>query len=90
MTGNLKIKKTSSGKQYFYIRLSYKDPISNKWMTKDVSTSLTVKGNRRNAERMIAPTVEKFLYLESLPVYEDNAVIIPTMEIAEFLDSWLE
>ena len=90
MTGNLKIKKTSSGKQYFYIRLSYKDPVSSKWTTKDISTALTVKGNRRNAERMIAPTIEKFLYLESLPVYADNAVIIPTMEVSEFLESWLE
>lgn len=86
MTGNLKIKKTSSGKQYFYIRLSYKDPVSNKWTTKDVSTALTVKGNRRNAERMIAPTIEKFLYLEILPTYAENSVIVPNTEVADFLD----
>lgn len=52
MTGTLVTKQNKSGQSYFYIKLSYKNPVSHKWCQKMVSTHLEVKGNKRKAESL--------------------------------------
>ena len=88
MTGSLKIEKTSSGKEYFYVRLSYKDPHTQQWKTKDIKTGLAVKGNKRKAESLINSYVEEYAYLEQLSIIENH--IQPTVELSDFLDIWIE
>ncbi len=88
MTGSLKTKTTSSGKEYFYVRLSYKDPHTLKWKTRDVKTGLPTKGNKRKAESMINGFIEQYAYLEQLSVIQDD--INPNIELCDFLDLWLE
>ena len=60
MTGTLVTKTLPSGKSYYYIRLSYKDPITYTWKSKTLSTKLEVKNNKRNANAMIKEYLEKY------------------------------
>ena len=52
MTGTLITKQNSSGQSYYYVKLSYKDPLTHKWKQKMVSTHMTAKGNKRKAESL--------------------------------------
>ncbi len=72
MTGTLRTKTLSSGKSYYYINLSYKDPRTNKWKAKTISTGLEVKNNKRKAEAMIRQILEQYAYLEDLPLGYDS------------------
>ena len=85
MTGSLHIRKTSSGKEYYYINLNYKDPKSGKWKSKTVKTGLVVKGNKKKARAMIPEIIKKYEYLE----FDTNIVIDPDIRICEYLDKWL-
>lgn len=88
MTGTLVTKQNKSGQSYFYIKLSYKNPVSHKWCQKMVSTHLEVKGNKRKAEALKNEAVANYAYLEKIPE-EYNAKIDPDITLCEYLDSWL-
>lgn len=88
MTGTLTTRTTSSGNEYYYIYLRYKDPKTQKWKTKIVSTGLLVKNNKRKAQAMIADTIEQHAYLEKS---DDPASseIDPDITLCDYLDLWL-
>ncbi len=88
MTGILITKQNTSGQSYYYVKLSYKDPISHKWRQKMISTHLEVKGNKRKAEAMKNEAIVNFSYLESLPK-EYQADIDPNITLCDYLDQWL-
>ena len=88
MTGTLVTKQNKSGQSYFYIKLSYKNPVSHKWCQKMVSTHLEVKGNKRKAETMKNEAVANYAYLEKIPE-EYNVEIDPDITLCDYLDSWL-
>ena len=74
MTGTLRTRTLSSGKSFYYINLSYKDPRTNKWKDKTISTGIEVKNNKRKAEAMIKQILEQYAYLEDLPLGYDSPV----------------
>lgn len=88
MTGTLITKQNASGQSYYYIKLSYKDPISHKWRQKMISTHLEVKGNKRRAETMKNEAIANYSYLEMLPE-EYNANIDPDITLCDYLANWL-
>ena len=53
MTGTVISKNLNSGNSYFYIKLSYRDPVTGVRKQKLLGTGLTVKGNKRKAEALI-------------------------------------
>ncbi len=63
MTGTLITKQSTSGQSYYYIKLSYKDPVSHKWRQKMISTHLEAKGNKRKAEALKNEAVANYSYL---------------------------
>lgn len=85
MTGSLQIKNLSSGKAYYYIRLSYKDPISLKWKTKTVATKLEANGNKRKATSMINEAIDRYSYLEKINNQSDN----PEIMLSAYLQIWI-
>ena len=88
MTGILTSKQNTSGQSYYYIKLSYKDPISHKWRQKMISTHLEVKGNKRKAEALKNEAISNYSYLETLPE-EYNADVDPDITLCDYLDRWL-
>lgn len=65
MTGTVQEKKQKSGKNYYYIRLKYQEPVTQKWKDKWISTGLPVKsGNKRKASALMNEVIEKHAYLE--------------------------
>lgn len=63
MTGTVQEKKQKSGKNYYYIRLKYQEPVTQKWKDKWVSTGLPVKsGNKRKASALMNEVIEKHAY----------------------------
>ena len=67
MTGTVISKNLNSGNSYFYIKLSYQDPVTGARKQKLLGTGLTVKGNKRKAEALIPEFCEKYSYLENSP-----------------------
>lgn len=88
MTGILITRKNASGQSYYYIKLSYKDPISHKWRQKMISTHLEVKGSKRKAEALKNEAIHNYSYLEMLPE-EYNTDIDPDITLCDYLDNWL-
>lgn len=86
MTGTLRIIK---GKPYYYVSLSYKDPITKIWKNKTISTGLSVKNNKRKAEALIPSLIKEYAYLEKIPE-EYCLTVNPDITVCEYLDSWLE
>ncbi len=87
MTGTLRTIPTSSGKEFFYIHLSYKDPHTQKWRTKDIKTGLAVKGNKRKAEALIKEYLDQYAHLEQLSILPDN--LDPDIDLCDYLDLWI-
>jgi integrase len=83
MTGTLTTKK-----DYYYIKLSYKEPVSHKWKQKMIATHLSVKGNKRKAESLKNEALVNYAYLENLPA-EYNAAVDPNITLCDYLDNWL-
>lgn len=86
MTGTVQKKKGASGKEYLYIILSYKDPMTFKRKQKSISTGLKAKGNKRKAETLIPELIKKFEYLErpvSLEISRD-------ISLCDYMDDWLK
>ncbi len=88
MRGNLIIKTTSSGRELYYIALSYKDPLTGKWKSKTVSTGLDAKGNKRKAETLRREAESNFAYLELQT--SSNAGFTPETPLTDYLDYWIE
>ncbi len=88
MTGTLITKKNRSGQSYYYIKLSYKNPISHTWCQKMISTHLETKGNKRKAEVLKSEAIASYAYLEKIPD-EYNAYIDPDITLCDYLDNWL-
>lgn len=88
MTGILITKQNASGQSYYYIKLSYKDPISHKWRQKMIATHLEVKGNKRKAEALKNEAIANYAYLEMLPE-EYNADVDPDITLCDYLNNWL-
>lgn len=88
MTGTLITKKNASGQSYFYIKLSYKNPITHKWCQKMLSTHLEAKGNKRKAEALKNEALKNYSYLEQIPD-EYNANVDPDITLCDYLDNWL-
>lgn len=88
MTGSLITKNAASGNSYYYIKLSYKNPLSQKWCQKMVATGLTTKGNKRKAESMKNDIIAQYSYLEELPE-EYNTEYDPDITLCNYLDIWL-
>lgn len=89
MTGSIQEKTNKSGKAYYYICLSYKDPINHSWKRKWVATGLPVKGNKRKAEAMVEAVIEANRYLEFSPE-SVNQSIDPDILLCDYIDLWLE
>ena len=89
MTGTLITKTLPSGKSYYYVRLSYKDPISNTWKSKTLSTKLEVKNNKRNANALIRKYEEQYAYLEEPPALF-SPDLDPEITLCDYMDLWLE
>ncbi len=53
MKGCLRKKTTSGGNTYYYVKLWYKDPETGRTKEKTLKTGLTVRGNKRAAEKMM-------------------------------------
>jgi len=87
VTGQLFTRKTKKGKEYYYINLSYKDPVSTAWKTKTVSTGLEVLHNKRKAQSLIQEYLQKYSYLEEKPL---EAAVDPNIGFTEYMDHWLE
>ena len=88
MTGALCIKELKSGNKYYYINLRYKDPRSQEWKCKTLSTGLPVKDNKRRAEAILHEQLENYRYLEELPA-EVSVLVSPDIRICEYMDYWL-
>lgn len=85
MTGTIQTKRHSSGKEFYYIKLKYQEPITKKWKDKWIATGLLVKsGNKRKVNAQIAETVEKYSYLEQKTEVEKD-ILLP-----EYIDYWLK
>nr|WP_300831066.1 site-specific integrase [uncultured Acetatifactor sp.] len=89
MKGSIQEKTNKSGKAYYYIRLSYKDPLSQAWRQKWIATGLTVKNNKRKAEAMMEAAIEENRYLELAPE-SVNQSIDPDILLCDYIDLWLE
>ena len=89
MKGSIQDKTNKSGKAYYYIRLSYKDPLSQAWRQKWIATGLTVKNNKRKAEAMMEAAIEENRYLELAPE-SVNQSIDPDILLCDYIDLWLE
>jgi len=86
MTGSLQIKKLKSGKSYYYIRLSYKDPATFQWKIKVVSTGLEAPNNKRKAYSLIKGAIDTYSYLETLKsCFPDTIDIL----LSNYLLIWL-
>lgn len=88
MTGTLRIKQTSAGKSYYYVKLNYKDPRTDSWKSKTLATGLEVKNNKRKAESVIKELIEQYSYLEDQPL-QYNTAISPNITLCDYLDLWL-
>ena len=89
MTGSLIRRKTSSGKVWFYVQISYKDPISGKWKSKCYSTGIEDKpGNKRRANAKIEEGLQKYAYLENAPAESENCD--PDVTLEDYITLWLE
>lgn len=88
MTGTLRIKQTSAGKSYYYVKLNYKDPRTDSWKSKTLATGLEVKSNKRKAESVIKELIEQYSYLEDQPL-QYNTAISPNITLCDYLDLWL-
>ena len=88
MTGTLIAKQNSSGQSYYYVKLSYKGPLTHKWKQKMVSTHMTAKGNKRKAESLKNEVIAKCSYLEQVPD-EYNTYIDPDITLCSYLEDWL-
>lgn len=82
MTGSIHLRKTSSGNKSWYISLRYKDHATNTWRTKEISTHLPEKNNKKKALALIPSTIAKFRYLEA-------AYGNPNIKVTEYLQAWL-
>lgn len=89
MTGSIQEKTNKSGKAYYYIRLSYKDPVSQAWRQKWVATGLPVKNNKRKAEAMVDTVIEDNRHLE-FSTESVNQSIDPDILLCDYIDLWLE
>ena len=89
MTGSLTIRKTSSGKEYYYIHLRYKNSKTGKWTAKNIRTGLTIKNNKKKAQAMIPEMIDKYSYLEES--YNPSVSgIDPNITLCDYLDHWLK
>lgn len=89
LTGTLVTRTLRTGKTYYYVRLSYKDPITEVWKTKTLATKLEVKNNKRKAENMIKDFIQKYAYLENQPL-ACSGHVEPDIRICEYMDLWLK
>lgn len=89
MTGSIQEKTNKSGKAYYYICLSYKDPISQAWKRKWISTGLKVKNNKRKAEAMVEAVIEANRHLEFSPE-SINQSIDQDILLCDYIGLWLE
>lgn len=87
MTGSLQIRTTTKKQEYYYVVLSYRDPVTEQWKIKSIATGLLVKNNKRKAEALIPAFIEKYSYLESpvLPV----ADVDRNVKLCDYIDTWL-
>lgn len=92
MTGTLRIRETSAGKSYYYIKINYKDPKTGKWKSTTVKTGLEVKNNKRKAEALKQKYLDDYSYLEQ-ETKEDGKVEDNSsnkdITLCEYLDHWL-
>ena len=88
MTGTLITKKLKSGKSYYYVKLSYKEPATGKWCQKLLGTGLEVKGNKRKAEAMISDFISNNEGLERAAVYQIDGVN-PSVSMSDYATAWI-
>ena len=85
MTGSLQKKKLASGKEYYYVKLSYIEKSTGKRKSKTLGTGLEVKNNRRKAETFKKECIEKYAFLENISECTLDANIL----LCDYLDKWL-
>ena len=66
MTGRLQTKTRSSGKEYIYVVLSYKDKDTHQFKNKWCATGLLAKGNKKLICYLITPLSANVLRRTSL------------------------
>ena len=86
MTGSLQKKKLASGKEYYYIKLSYIEKGTGKRKSKTLGTGLEVKNNRRKAEAFKKECIEKYAFLENI----SECTLDTNILLCDYLDKWLE
>lgn len=85
MTDSLQQKKLASGKEYYYVKLTYIDRITGKRKYKTVGTGL-VKNNKRKAESFKNECIEKYSFLENVC----NDTFDTNILLSDYLDRWLD
>lgn len=78
-------KKLPSGKQYYYARISYTDPLSGKICHKCLATGLETKNNKRRAEQVLMELLDTNAYLKQ-PPKQLNANVDPHIKLTCYLD----
>lgn len=86
MTGSLQQKKLASGKEYYYIKLTYINRNTGKRSYKTIGTGLEVKNNKRKAEAFKNDCIEKYSFLENVC----NNTFDTNILLSDYLDRWLE
>ena len=70
---------------YYYIVLSYRDPVSKKRKQPWFATGLTVRGNKRAAEKLLAEKRRSFVP----PKERKPGELGPDMLFADYMIAWL-
>lgn len=88
MTGSLQIKPKADG-NYYYVKLSYKDPRTQTWKSKTLATGLKTENNKRKAKEKLKDFLDSYSYLEELPP-EYNLEIDPEITLCDYMDHWIK
>ena len=90
MTASVQPKTTKAGNTYLYIVLSYKSPDTGKWKTREVSTHLPAKNNRRRAEALKPQYIQKYAYLEEPASAQETSDVTEDILFIAYLQKWLD
>lgn len=81
MKGCLRKKTAASGNSYYYVKLRYTDPETGRTKEKLLQTGLSVRGNKRAAEKVMEDYLQEYAYLEEKVEHKEHS-----MMMTEFID----
>ena len=84
MNGRIKIQRSSSGKEYIYIEVTYMDRNTGKRRSITRGTGMLAEGHKREAKEMIPKIMKEYSYLEREDIPEDYDILL-----TDYIDHWL-